>query len=375
MIRPAIAAAAVAAAAALLSSCAGTPAEEARRTAVSARVEETLSRMTDEEKVAQLFVVTSEQLADGALTEATDALSEAAKEFPVGGFILFARHIAEPSQLRALNKALASLTPIPPMIAVDEEGGRVARLARNENFFLPTFRSMEDVGATGDPENARGAGQAIGGYLRSFGFTVDFAPVADVNTNPDNIVIGDRAFGSDPELVAEMDGAFLRGLSSAGIRGCLKHFPGHGDTKGDTHKGFVSVDRTWEELKARELIPFTRNLERSPAVMVAHVTLTKATTDGLPASLSRQLIEGRLRGELGYEGLVLTDALDMGAITERFGAGEACVMAFEAGNDVLLMPKDFREAYSAVLSAVRSGRISRERLDGSVARILAFKGL
>lgn len=336
-----------------------------------------LSQMSDEEKVAQLFIITPEQLVSGeirgAYTKQHSALEKAAQKYPVAGFILFARNIKTPEQTRSLTKFLSALTTVPAVLAIDEEGGRVARLARNDNFFLPKFKSMGMVGKTGNIENARGAGQIIGSYLSTFGFTVDFAPDVDVNTNPENIVIGDRAFGENPQLVADMAGAFLSGLHSTGIKGCIKHFPGHGDTKGDTHAEYVAVTKSWEELKSCELIPFKQNFSLTDCVMIAHVTCTAIDTD-YPASLSKKLITDKLRGELGYSGVILSDALDMGAIEKNYGSGEASVLAFEAGNDIILMPKDFHAGYDAVLEAVRSGRISEERLNESVLRILHLKG-
>lgn len=352
----------------------------------SQTAEQILSRMTTEEKVAQLFVISPDQLdprgfsgtgatfAEFPHTTLTEELARTLKKYPVGGFCLFAKNIESKKQLKTLNRQLRKSCRIPPILAVDEEGGRVARLARTESLGLENVGSMESIGATEDENAAQKAGAYIGSYLAEYGFTLDFAPVADVNTNPENVVIGDRAFGSDSALVARMAGAFLSGLHSAGVGGCLKHFPGHGDTKSDTHADYVAVEKSWEELDSCELIPFKENLARADAVMVAHVTLLNATSDGLPASLSKELISGRLREELGYEGIVLTDALNMGAIQKNFGSGEAAVLAFEAGNDILLMPQYLDEAYKEVLAAVISGRISAERLDESVLRILRFKG-
>lgn len=362
-----------------LAGCASSPEDKAspKRDFELTDAKVILSQMTTEEKVAQLFIITPEQLVSGKIlgsqTEANPALSKAALKYPVAGFILFARNIKTPEQTRRLTKFLSSLTPVPATLAIDEEGGRVARLARNENFFLPKFKSMGEVGKTGDIENARGAGQIIGSYLSIYGFTLDFAPVTDVNTNPENIVIGDRAFGDNPQLVADMAGAFLSGLHSTGLKGCIKHFPGHGDTRGDTHSDYVAVTKTWEELKACELIPFRRNFSLTDCIMIAHVTCT-AIDSLYPASLSKKLITEKLRGELGYKGLVLSDALDMGAIEKNYGSGEASLLAFEAGNDIILMPKDFFAGYDAILAAVRSGRISEDRLNESVLRVLQLKG-
>ena len=335
-----------------------------------------LSKMTTEEKVSQLFIIRPENLlpSDQGIKKITNKYLKEVEKYPVGGFVIFKQNIENPSQLRELNLALKKSCPIPPIISVDEEGGRVARLANSKTFFLPIFTSMEEVGKTGDIENARGAGQIIGSYLKTFGFDMNFAPDADVNTNPENIVIGNRAFGSDPILVSKMVSSFLSGLHSTGIKGCIKHFPGHGDTKGDTHKEYVSITKTWDELKSCEFIPFTENFSLTDSIMMAHVTLTCATKDGLPASLSYELITEKLRGELGYDGLIITDAMEMGAIVKNYGAGKAALLAFLAGNDIILLPNDFHQAYSTILSAVKDGTISEERLNQSILRILKLKG-
>ena len=340
----------------------------------TATAEEILSQMTTEEKIAQLFVIRPEQLEPKSLKKASRKFSSLLQKYPVGGFIFFGRNLENPAQTRAFLSELRDKSLLPPILSIDEEGGRVARLARSENFFLPKFRNMDSVGRTKDPENARGAGQIIGSYLATFGFNLDFAPVVDVNTNPDNIVIGDRAFGSEPESVSDMAGAFLSGLHSTGVKGCIKHFPGHGDTKGDTHLDYVAVTKDWEELKKCELIPFVKNISSADCVMLAHVTCSKIDSS-FPASLSKILITEKLRGELGYQGLILTDSLLMKAISKNYGSDQACVLAFEAGNDILLMPANFYESYEAMLEAVRSGRISMARLDESLLRILHFKGL
>ena len=340
----------------------------------TATAEEILSQMTTEEKIAQLFVICPEQLEPKSLKKASHKFSSLLQKYPVGGFIFFGRNLENPAQTRVFLSELRDKSLLPPILSIDEEGGRVARLARSENFFLPKFRNMDSVGRTKDPENARGAGQIIGSYLATFGFNLDFAPVVDVNTNPDNIVIGDRAFGSEPESVSDMAGAFLSGLHSTGVKGCIKHFPGHGDTKGDTHLDYVAVTKDWEELKKCELIPFVKNISSADCVMVAHVTCSKIDSS-FPASLSKILITEKLRGELGYQGLILTDSLRMKAISKNYGSDQACVLAFEAGNDILLMPANFYESYEAMLEAVRSGRISMARLDESLLRILHFKGL
>ncbi len=348
--------------------------------------ERTLTGLSLEEKVGQLFVLRPEDLwtaqYEGPITdwsgysqtELTDAMCRGLEAYPVGGIALFGPNLSSSQQLTALIDGLQAASKTPLFISVDEEGGTVARLAGSGLFDVPWVGSMENVGAAGDPEKAREAGRTIGTYLARYGFNLDFAPVADVNTNPNNVVIGSRAFGSDPALVAKMVPAFLQGLHEAGVMGCVKHFPGHGDTSGDTHEGYVSVSRTWDELLQCELIPFKAALDETDLVMAAHITVPSVTDDGLPASLSQEMLTGKLRGELGYEGVVITDSLGMGAVADNYAAGEAAKLAFKAGADILLLPENPVEAFNAVLEAVRTGEIPQERLDESVLRILTLKG-
>jgi beta-N-acetylhexosaminidase len=232
---------------------------------------------------------------------------------------------------------------------------------------------MGKIGQSKSLEAARSAGFTIGSYLKEYGFNLDFAPDADVYSNPANKVIGTRSFGSDPDLVSLMVRWCIDGFHDAGMGTTIKHFPGHGDTKGDTHSGYVAVTKTWEELEKTELVPFADNLKTADAIMVAHITLKNALTDGLPASLSRELIQGKLRDEMGYQGLVITDALEMGAIKKNFQGNDAVLKAIEAGNDIILMPADYKSAVDAVVSAVSDGKISEERIDESVLRILRYK--
>ena len=330
--------------------------------------------LTLEQKVAQLFIIAPEQLDPACVTSLTDAAREKLLARCPGGLILFYRNLSTPDALRTFTKALKEASPIAPILSVDEEGGTVARIA-NADFGVKKYASMGAVGDTGDPENAREAGVTIGAYLRDFGFDLDFAPVADVNSNPYNPVIGRRAFSSDPDLVAKMDRAFIEGMHAAGVKTCLKHFPGHGDTAGDTHEGFVLLDKTLSELYEVELIPFMENLHRTDAVMVAHVNVPSVSGDERPATLSREVVTGLLREKLGFSGLVITDSLQMGAIVNTYGAAEAALLAFEAGCDLLLLPEDYDAAFDAILSAVKSGRVSMAWLDASVDRILRAKGM
>ena len=297
----------------LILACLPAAAEEA-----GSKAREILDSMSLREKIGQLFIVrpdaleeslTLEEINDNykyGVTACSDAMLEMLGEYPVGGVAIFGKNLENPEQLTALLDDLQAGSGVPLFTAVDEEGGRIARIANNEHFETVRYESMEAVGATGDPDNAYTAGAAIASYLLDYGFNLDFAPDADVNSNPDNIVIGDRSFGSDPALVAQMVSATVGGLQDTGVIACIKHFPGHGDTASDTHAGFVAVTKTWEQLQETEMIPFIAGIEAGTGmVMVAHITMENVSSDGLPASLSAEMIDGRLRGTLGYDGVVI----------------------------------------------------------------------
>lgn len=334
------------------------------------------------EKAGQLFVIRPDQLDTSitpeiahndktkGITSLNDNMLETLRDYPPGGFALFRKNIASPKQLKALTKSLTQSCKITPIIAIDEEGGRISRIANSKGFSVRKFKSTQSIG---EQAIAKEAASSIGKYLHEFGINMNFAPVADVNTNPENIVIGDRAFGSDPSKVSMMVSEYLDGLKSEGILSCIKHFPGHGDTKADSHEGTVIVAKSWSELLKAELIPFIDNLPKADSVMIAHLNLPNITHDNLPATLSRELITGRLREELGYDGVVIADALMMGAITKHYTSAEVAVLALKAGCDVLLMPYDYREAFDGVIEAVSSGRLSETRLDESVNRIMKLK--
>ena len=330
-----------------------------------------LASMTLREKVGQLFIVRPEALA-GEKTVLTDATAAALERYPVGGFALFAENISDPVQLKGLNAALTDACGIAPFLAVDEEGGSVARIGNHDAFDVPRYRSAASVGSSGDPRDALLMGDAIGGYLAEYGFNMDFAPVADVNTNPNNPVIGSRAFSSDPETAAQMAGAMADGLRQNGVIPVYKHFPGHGDTAQDSHVGLAVTHKTEEQMLECEWLPF---LEAGPleCVMVAHVAAPELTGDMTPATMSHEIVTGILREKLSFSGLVITDSLEMGAVTEAYTSGEAALAALKAGCDILLMPVDLAEAFEAVLAAVENGEYPVEELDGTVLRILRFK--
>ena len=349
-------------------------------------VEELLAGMTLEEKVGQLFIIRPDSLdetlpvttvydsqAEG-VSEITEAMKDTWARYPAGGIILFRKNLRDAEQLTAMTDAIHSLGGITPIITIDEEGGMIARIANSGLFDVPKYPNMQAIAETGDTDQAYAAGSGIGTYLKAFGIDATFAPVADVNTNPDNPVIGKRAFGDDPETAAEMVAAYLNGLHSTGTAGCVKHFPGHGDTTTDTHSGYAETNKTWEEMLACEMIPFRSGIEAgTDMVMVAHISAPAVTGDRTPATLSYTIVTEKLRQEMNYDGVVITDGMEMGAITDNYDCADAAVQAILAGVDIILLPQDYRAAFEGVLAAVQNGTITEERLDESVLRILKLK--
>ena len=337
-----------------------------------------VSGMTLEEKVAQIFFITPEALTGyGQVTVAGDATNEAYQKYPVGGLIYNSQNLVDIDQTKTMMAKMQqyadSRISLPVFLGVDEEGGSVTRIASNEAYGLTNVNNMSDIGATGDTQNAYQAGVTIGTYLSDLGFNLDFAPVADVLTVSDS-VIGNRSFGTDSELVASMALSELQGLESMGIQGVMKHFPGHGGVSGDSHSGAVSTDKSLEELFASELVPFQRAIDGGAEfLMVGHIAAPNVTGDDTPASLSKVMITDVLRTQMGYQGVVITDAMNMTAITANHAADEAAVLAVNAGADMILMPEDFGKAYNGVIDAVNNGTIDEYRINEAVVRIVKAK--
>lgn len=343
------------------------------------KIDRVLDSMTLEEKVNQLFMITPEALTGvGTVIQAGDGTREALEEHPVGGLIYFAQNLKDPDQTRTMlentQEYASARSGFPIFLSVDEEGGQVARVGSNPAFGVPEIGNMSEVGAGGDTQEAYETGSTIGAYLKDLGFNMDAAPDADVLTNPANEVVKYRSFGSDPELVSRMAAAELKGLNDQGIIGMYKHFPGHGGTTADSHEGYVYVEENLEELKSGALVPFQDGADNGlRVIMVSHIACPEVTGDNTPATLSRQLVTDLLREDMGFDGLVITDALNMGAITEQYSSGEAAVAALNAGVDMLLMPADFQAAYDGVMAALENGELTEERIDESVRRILEIK--
>lgn len=349
------------------------------------KAEQLIKSMTLEEKIGQLFIIrpdsldpnlTTEQISNPyvyGVTEMDHQMIESLKEYHIGGIVIFQKNILSPSQLTDFIEEMKKQSEIPLFIGIDEEGGLVSRIANSKGFDVTKYESMETIGMTEESKKAYEVGLTIGSYLKRYGFNLDFAPVADVNTNPENIVIGNRSFGSDPALVAEMVSAEIAGFHQAGVMCCIKHFPGHGDTKGDTHKGYVSTEKTWEDLKQCELIPFINSSEHTDMIMISHITAPNITSDGLPSSLSYEMIEGKLRKEMDYDGVVITDSMAMDAITQEYTSCTGAINSILGGADIILMPENFIEAYQGIYDAVKMGIIGEKRIDESVLRILSLK--
>lgn len=332
-----------------------------------------IADMTLEEKVAGLFVVTPEAIT-GVQTavKAGDGTKEALEKYPVGGFIYFAKNIKSEEQLKEMISNTNSYSKYPLFISVDEEGGKVSRLG-GANLGIENVGSMAEIGATNDASKAEEAGKTIGGYLAEYGFNVDFAPVGDVLTKEGN-PIGDRSFSSDAAVVSQMVSSFVNGMQSTGTSACVKHFPGHGNTEADSHDGMASTDKTIEEMRETEFLPFKAGIEQGvDFIMVGHITAPNVIGDETPSNLSSMMVTEVLRNELGFNGIAITDAMNMKAITDKYAADEAAILAIQAGIDMILMPEDFEVAYNGVLEAVKTGKLSEDRINESIGRIYRVK--
>lgn len=340
------------------------------------QAEEMVDRMTLEEKVYQLFIITPEALTDvDTVTAAGQTTEKALEQYPVGGLVYFAKNLVDSAQTQTMlsktQEYALNTQEVPLFLCVDEEGGKVTRIAGNSSFGVKNVGDMRDIT---DSQRAYEAGAYIGSYLKDLGFNFDFAPDADVLTNGGDDAIGARSFGDNPQLVASFAGAVSDGLHEQGILSTFKHFPGHGAVKQDTHDGFAYSDKTYEQFMEAEWIPFQKAQDFGiDAVMVGHISLPNVTGDETPASLSEKMISQILRNDLGYDGLIITDALNMGAIVQNYSSSEAAVSAVLAGADLLLMPADFHEAATGVIAAAEDGIIPKARIDDAVIRIVATK--
>lgn len=331
-----------------------------------------IGNMTLEDKVAGLFVVTPEAITGvGTAVRAGDGTRQALEKHAVGGLIYFKKNIQSEDQLKEMLANTAGYAQYPLFLAVDEEGGQVSRVGASG--IGPKVDGASEIGATGDPANAYQAGVSVGSTLAGLGFNVDFAPVADL-ANVEGSIMEGRSYGADAETVSDFVASMTGGLKEQGITACLKHFPGIGSSTEDTHKGMASTERTAEEFRAEEFTVFSAGIEAGAGmVMISHMAAPSLTGNNEPCIFSKELVTGILREELGFKGVIITDALNMAAVSDYYGADEAAVMAVLAGCDMLLMPEDYEKAYNGVLDAIGEGHISEERVNDSLRRIYRIK--
>ncbi|WP_399013914.1 glycoside hydrolase family 3 protein [Streptomyces sp. FIT100] len=379
--------AAGAAAVALAAGPASAHSDARAQAATRDRLKRLISRMSLEEKVGQLFVMrvyghsaTAPDQADidANLTEiGVRTAAELIERYHVGGIIYFvwAHNTRDPHQIADLSNGiqqagLAQPTPIPLLISTDQEHGIVARVGKPATL-VPGAMAL---GAGGSRSDAREAARIAGAELAAMGIVQNYAPVADVNVNPANPVIGVRSFGADPQSVAGLVAAQVRGYQSAGVAATSKHFPGHGDTKDDSHYALPTIHHTREQWGELDAPPFQAAIAAGiDSIMTAHIVVPALDPSEDPATLSRPILTGILREQLGYDGVVVTDSLGMAGVRQKYGDERVPVLALKAGCDQLLNPPSLPLAWNAVLDAVKTGELTEQRLEESILRILLLK--
>lgn len=336
-------------------------------------VNEAISVMSLEDKVAGLFIVTPESITGvNTAIKAGEGTKEALSKYAVGGIIYFSKNIQSEEQLTEMISNTTAWSKYPLFIGVDEEGGSVSRVAGSK-IDVDKVDAPADIAATGDAAQAYGAGTTIAGYLSKLGFNLDFAPVADVG-NQEKDALGNRIYGSDPAVVGSFAVNMVKGLQDAGVSACMKHFPGLGGTKEDTHDGMASTDRTLDDYRQKDFLVYQQGIEAGvDFIMVSHLSAPEITGDNTPCSLTPSVVTDILRKELQYDGIIVSDAMNMTAITDYYASDEAAILALRAGCDMILMPENFEEAYQGVLAAVQEGKIAEERIDDALRRIYRVK--
>ena len=331
-------------------------------------IEDTLDNLSLEEKIGQMLIVSDYS------TSMTDELLANFNEVKPGGFILFGENIKSYEQTTNLIKDIKNTSNIPLFISIDQEGGRVQRIKKLPDATVSIIPPMYNLGLTNDINLAYEVGKVIGEELRVFDINMDFAPVLDIYSNPKNTVIGNRSFGTTAEIVSNMGISLAKGLENTGIIPVYKHFPGHGDTLEDSHTTLPIINKTKEELMDMELKPFIEAIENdAEIIMVSHLAVPKITGNNTPATLSKEIITDLLKEELGFDGIVITDALNMKALTNEYTEEEIYIKAINAGVDILLMPDFDIETINIIKQAITSAEISEEQIDKSVSKILDLK--
>ena len=331
-------------------------------------VQEQMDEMTIEEKIGQMLIIS-----DTTTVLDEDLLNNLNTVKP-GGFILFSDNFKCYEQAKKLIQDINSTSDIPMFISTDQEGGRVVRIKKLSDAKVTNIPSMYRLGLTKDTKLSYEVGKVVGEELRVFGVNMNFAPVLDIYSNKENTVIGDRSFGNTSDLVSKMALSFAEGQETTGIISVYKHFPGHGNTSEDSHYTLPVITKTKEELMNLELKPFIEAIKSgADVIMIGHLAVPSITKDDTPASLSKEIITDLLKTELGYDGLVITDALNMDALTNEYTEEEIYINAINAGVDILLMPDFDNETIEIITNAIANGTIAIEEIDNSVEKILELK--
>ena len=344
--------------------------QKTRQDIAEKKLQKLISNMSLKEKVGQMIIVGFEGY------DANPKVSSMIKDNHVGGIILYNRNIKDDKQLVTLNNKLKTLNKdnkLPVFISADHEGGRITRLPSKATV----FPSNLTIGKKDSPKMSREIGSVLGSEMKAYGFNLDFAPVADIYSNPKNTVIGDRSFGTDYQTVSRLSAATMKGIKSSGVEPVVKHFPGHGDTDVDSHEDMPVLYKSINELKSFELKPFENAVNQgADMMMVSHIKLPKIDKTGRPASLSHEVTTDILRNDMGFNGVIITDDLEMGAISKYYGTGDAAVKAIRAGSDMVLVCHTYEsqsKTIDAITEAVKNGQISEKRIDESVKRIAMLK--
>lgn len=366
-----------------LSGCGGKKTEKTLKTedldeaTLEGMSQDITKEMSLKNKIGQLFTVSLYSLDESDSknqTTVTDQMKQMLKKYPVGGVVLFSKNIKTSKQTKKLTQDLQKASYVPLFIAVDEEGGSVSRAASNQAMGMTQYPSAKVIGETYNETQLAKMGSTQSKELKDLGFNMNLAPVADVLTNEKNTEIGDRSFGSDAGDVSDIISVLVKNMQKEQISATLKHFPGSGETAGDTHRGSVETKQSIETLRKTDFEPFKAGIKAdADAVMVSHLMLSNVTDEKEPSSLSHRVVTDILRQELEFKNIIMTDAMNMKAITDNYTSAEAAVKAIQAGVDMIVMPQDLGKAYQAVQKALKEGKISESRIDESVERLIYVK--
>ncbi len=335
---------------------------------IEEKIKKQLKKKTLDEKIAQMLIIYYSS------TTYDETLEQTIKEVKPGGFILMNDNISTYQNTLNLVKSMQNDSKIPMIISIDQEGGIVQRLQKITDIEVTNIPSMLALGKTNDKNLAYNVGKIMAQQLKTLGINLDFAPVVDIYSNKDNKVIANRSFGSNSEEVTTMALALKQGLEDNNVNTCLKHFPGHGDTTVDSHYNLPVINKDYNDLSKVELIPYYKAIKNNTnMIMIGHIALPKITKDNTPASLSKEIITNLLKTKLKYQGLVITDALNMKALTDNYSDKEIYTMAINAGVDLLLMPNGSRKAIEYIKESIKEKKITEQMINTSVTKILTYK--